>query len=277
MRIPAEAIRIAQRGAGLKGNQVDGILGPVTEAALDKALKRRKQELAQTHAEAVLKGSRRRKVTAFIQLLALDAGIDTGPVDGYWGPQTDFAFTSLRHLETEGSLPPAWRDIEPSTANPNGWPMEREADLTQFYGPPGTEANLVLVDAPYPHRLSWDLAQTARRIRCHAKVADSLQRVLTAVLDHYGLDGVKQLHLDRFGGCYKKRRKRGGTAWSTHAWGIALDYDPERNQLRWGRDRAVFAQPAYDKWWECWENEGWVSLGRTANFDWMHVQAARRS
>ena len=68
---------------------------------------------------------------------------------------------------------------------------------------------------------------------------------------------------------------RGGTRWSTHAWGIAIDYDPDRNQLKWGRDRAAFARPEYDAWWRLWEEEGWVSLGRTRNYDWMHVQAAK--
>lgn len=50
---------------------------------------------------------------------------------------------------------------------------------------------------------------------------------------------------------------------------------PDRNQLKMGRDRAVFARPDYDVWWRCWEEEGWTSLGRTRNYDWMHVQAAR--
>jgi hypothetical protein len=134
----------------------------------------------------------------------------------------------------------------------------------------------VRVDGPYPLRLSWDLNTTVSRIACHEKVAPSLGRVLAGVLDHYGPDAVRELRLDRFGGCYNPRKKRGGTSWSTHAWGIALDFDPERNRLQWGRDRAVFARPVYDRWWELWEAEGWISLGRVANFDWMHVQAARR-
>jgi hypothetical protein len=94
------------------------------------------------------------------------------------------------------------------------------------------------------------------------------------VLQHYGPDKVRQLGLDLFGGCLNVRKMRGGSAWSMHSWGIAFDFDPDRNQLKWGRDRAVFARPEYQKWWELWEEEGAVSLGRARNFDWMHVQFA---
>lgn len=69
---------------------------------------------------------------------------------------------------------------------------------------------------------------------------------------------------------------RGGGKWSMHAWGIAIDYDPERNQLTWGRERAAFSRPEYAA---CGGVSGrkreWVSLGRSKNYDWMHVQAAR--
>jgi hypothetical protein len=48
-----------------------------------------------------------------------------------------------------------------------------------------------------------------------------------------------------------------------------------RNQLNFGRDRATLDHTDYDFWWHTWEDEGWVSLGRSRNFDWMHIQAAR--
>jgi hypothetical protein len=35
------------------------------------------------------------------------------------------------------------------------------------------------------------------------------------------------------------------------------------------------AQPEYAPFLDLWEAEGFVSLGRARNFDWMHVQAAR--
>ena len=63
--------------------------------------------------------------------------------------------------------------------------------------------------------------------------------------------------------------------YSMRSWGIAIDDDPARNRLKWKRDRANFAKPDYDAWWRFREEEGWVSLGRSRNYDWMHVQAAR--
>jgi len=60
-----------------------------------------------------------------------------------------------------------------------------------------------------------------------------------------------------------------------HAWSIAIDFDPARNKLSWNNTRARLAKPDAVKFWELWEAEGWVSLGRARNYDWMHVQAAR--
>ena len=114
------------------------------------------------------------------------------------------------------------------------------------------------------------------RISCHIKVEASLTRVLEAVATKYSAQEIDDLGLNLFGGCFNKRKKRGGSTWSTHSWGMALDFDPAQNRLKWGRDKASFARPEFVPWWECWEAEGWVSLGRERNFDWMHVQATRR-
>ncbi|GAB5520404.1 MAG: M15 family metallopeptidase [Rhodothermales bacterium] len=277
MYIPVNAIRIAQKHLGFQGRAIDGDLGPLTEAALDRELPIRIAALApRAVSDDIVANHRKRKLIAFLQILATELGVDAGPIDGYWGPQTDHAFDVLEHHDTYGTLPMPWRDVTPDPRNPNQWPEENEAALRNFYGAPGDTSNLVTIDLPYPHRLAWDLRRTTHRLTCHTKVADSIGRVLTAVHLHYGMEGIRTLRLDHYGGCYNKRRKRGGTQWSTHAWGIALDYDPLRNRLSWGRDRATFARPEYAAWWAAWEAEGWVSLGRVANFDWMHVQAARR-
>ena len=240
-----------------------------------EVLTRHKALLAPGREQAILGGSYNTLLTAFIQLTATLQQVDAGPVDGIWGPQTQYAFELLQHRENYGDWPSLWRDWVPPANNACNWPEENEAALTAFYGPPCTESALIFIDLPYTLRLAWDLNTSLNRIRCHQKVADSVKRVLNAVQQHYGVQQVRELRLDRFGGCYNPRRKRGGKAWSTHAWGIALDFDPDRNQLSWGRDRASLARPEYEKWWQLWEAEGWISLGRKANYDWMHVQAAR--
>lgn len=263
MELTKAHIRIIQQeliNMGLKAGTVDGIAGQQTKSALEK--------VPQNKATWPFK----RQAIAFIQNICKKHTIDAGPVDGYWGPQTDFAYGVLASFLKTGIMPLPWRDEQPiSSLNPHNFP--KEAFLEEFYGEVGK--NQVRLQLPYPHRLSWEKRTIVRSLFCHEKVKDSLNTVLTNVLNHYGMEEIRRLHLDIWGGCLNVRKKRGGTSWSTHSWGIALDYDPDNNALRWGRDKATFAGPEYDKWWQFWEEEGWVSLGRTKNYDWMHVQAAR--
>lgn len=209
----------------------------------------------------------------WIQLLAQEKDIEVGVIDGYWGTLTDHAFDTLEHIDEHVAPPAPWRDEEPSTANPNKWPSQSQADLERFYGKVGE--NQARIQLPYTHKLAWDKTKKVNSFPCHEKVHDSMKRVLQRTLDHYGPERIQELRLDLWGGCLNVRKKRGGNTYSMHSWGIACDYDPERNRLKWGRDRAAFARPEYDMWWKLWEEEGWVSLGRAKNYDWMHVQAAR--
>lgn len=266
-------IRFAQGELNLLGSRLseDGVHGPKTEAAITRHLKKRDpSELPADWAG----WSKTRKMVAFLQLRAGDEGIDAGPVDGLWGPSTRFGYNSLRFLREHGEPPHPWRDDpQPPPTNPNNWPVETDAALRAFYGPVAT--HLTRIELPYEHKLAWDKSTKIRSFSCHEKVHDSMKRVLERVLDHYGLEQIRDLRLDLWGGCFNKRQKRGGTSWSTHAWAIAVDYDPERNRLNWNRTQASLAKPDYDAWWRFWEEEGWVSLGRARNFDWMHIQAAR--
>lgn len=154
------------------------------------------------------------------------------------------------------------------------WP--RQAEVRAFFGEPGgTDATAGMVDLAYPMRVAWDTKQTIRRFRCHRKVEGAFEQIFASTLAHYGLPEIQRLGLDLFGGCYNFRQMRGGSSWSMHSWGIAVDLDPTRNQLKWGRDRAQFAKPEYEMFWRIVEAEGGVSLGRAKNYDWMHFQFAR--
>jgi hypothetical protein len=273
--VQKRAIAIVQnhlKGLGHYAGTVDGLPGADTDAAVLKGLTARQGELP----PGALALPRKRQQTMMLQLICKDRGIPCDPVDGFWGPVTQNAYDALVHLLDHGSLPQPWRDDEPSDANPNVWPRDRggQGDMVTFFGQPGAPP-IRRVRVPWTLRLAWDKRQTVSQIGCNAKVADSLERVLHKVAAHYGEAELRRLRLDLFGGCFMARRKRGGSSWSTHAWAVALDWDPERNQLNWGRDRASLDDSAYDFWWHSWEAEGWVSLGRSRNFDWMHVQAAR--
>jgi hypothetical protein len=147
--------------------------------------------------------------------------------------------------------------------------------IKDYYGDPG-EVELVRLFLPYPMRLSWNMNIIMKSFYCHKKVAASLFNILSATLAYYGLEEIKDMGLDILGGCYNVRRKRGSdNEWSTHSYGIAVDMGPDcsRDKFRWGADQVRSSQPEYEMFWQFVEHEGWKSLGRSKNFDWMHIQA----
>lgn len=206
----------------------------------------------------------KRLLIGALQFFCMKAGINAGPIDGYWGPQTEYGYELIIVFLETGVVEEDWR---------TDWPINTEDELVKFYGPVGT--NQTSINLPYTHVIAWAPEKKIKRYTCHEKVADSIVRVLTRVVDFYGTEEISRLNLDQWGGCLNVRKMRGGSKWSMHSWGVANDYDPVHNKLRWGRDRAAFANPSYDMWWRLWEEEGWTSLGRAKNYDWMHIQAVR--
>lgn len=263
-----KAVQRVLADAGLYGGEIDGLIGGLTRGGVDALLDRRAAETSADPAD----WPEKRRLIACLQLGCLDAQLDVGPVDGLWGPRTDAAVELLLEQQSTGRPPRLWRDEEPVDVNPHAWP--RETDLEARFGP-ACEVPLTRVRCPWPLKLAWQPATRLSEFSCHTSVADSLAAVLDRAHAHYGEAEIRRLGLDLFGGCYNCRKKRGGSSWSTHAWGIAIDWDPGRNKLSWGRDRARLARADYLDWWRFWEEDGWLSLGRTRNFDWMHVQAAK--
>jgi hypothetical protein len=248
------------RSFGEKDLMVDGVPGPRTSAAAKRILA---QGGVTDYADPIL---------AAEQLIMKHVGgLATGPVDGILGPATEKA----RIHWVRGP----WRNGLMDTL-PGDFRMPQElkrwpkySNLVEFFGEPGQ--NLVTVSVPFPLRPSWDPHKEVHRVTCHKLVADSLIRVQKDILRAYGYDGVKRLHLDIWGGCYSARPMRGSGKLSTHAWGIAWDTDPLRNALRWDKKKAQLARPEYEEFWAAWTKEGWLSLGKARDFDWMHTQACQ--
>ena len=131
---------------------------------------------------------------------------------------------------------------------------------------------LVTLNLPYPMRIAWDIDSTVSRIRCHKDIADNFAAVFKDLFAHYGYAKIKELGIDLFGGCFNYRKMRGGSAWSKHAWGIAIDLDPARNTLKETSRTARFARPEYKEMIDIFYKHGFVSLGREKNYDWMHFE-----
>ncbi len=153
------------------------------------------------------------------------------------------------------------------------WP--RQGDVTAVFGTRCAVPTKRL-DLPFRMRLAWDLETKITGFAIHEKAHESAIRVFDRIWKHYGQAGIEEIGVDLFGGCYNCRRMKGSTGWSMHSWAIAIDFDPARNQLRWNRQRARLAKPDAEKFWSFWEEEGWLSLGRARDYDWRHIQAARR-
>tara|TARA_R110000868_G_scaffold155718_2_gene382293 strand:+ start:193 stop:657 length:465 start_codon:yes stop_codon:yes gene_type:complete len=141
------------------------------------------------------------------------------------------------------------------------------------YGQPNERGTyLKTINIPYPMRIAWDLKTKVTKIRCHQLVADAFLAVFNDLLVHYGYDKIVELGIDLYGGCFNFRKMRGGSSWSTHSWGIAIDLDPSRNKLKETKRTARFARPEYKPMIDIFYKHGFESLGVEKDFDWMHFQ-----
>ena len=120
--------------------------------------------------------------------------------------------------------------------------------VTQYklkYGLPnqGGTGYLTQIELPFPMRIAWDKNVIVNRISCHRAIASALRAVFAEILLVYGLKKIQELGIDLFGGCFNYRKMRGGSDFSVHSWALAIDLDPERNQLKETSKTARFARP----------------------------------
>lgn len=196
--------------------------------------------------------------------------------DGAWGTQTASALqaymdrSTLRHKGFVGKPPPPCP----------GCPADTTSALSAFYGAPRKGfPGLTSIELPYAMVLSWKQGTVVEKILVHKKAASSLLLILEDILKEFGQDGIIEHGLHLYGGCYNHRKMRGGSSWSRHAWGIAIDINPDDNGLRtpWQEDK--IGQPGFAtmpvKAIEIFEEHGWKAYARSIGRDAMHFQRSQ--
>lgn len=153
--------------------------------------------------------------------------------------------------------------------------MLTTTQIIKTYGQPGDTKNFTVITLPYPMRVAWDLKTKITKMQCHKLVAQQFKNIFDTILIQYEYPRIQELGIDLYGGCYNFRQMRGGTNWSRHSWAIALDLDPVRNQLHETSKTARFARPEYKMMIDIFYANGFLSLGREKNYDWMHMEAAK--
>jgi len=139
------------------------------------------------------------------------------------------------------------------------------------YGKPNQQGTyLTTIKLPYPMRLAWDKKTKVNTMRCHKLVSDEFTKVFNEILQVYGLKKIQELGIDLFGGCFNFRAMRGGSDYSRHSWGIAIDLDPERNQLKTPYSKSNFSKKEYSELHRIFKKNGFVNLGVEKGYDAMH-------
>lgn len=203
------------------------------------------------------------------------SGDYTGQIDGWAGPMTRRALNkALERAGRDASVPATPARPVVRFVGPKQTPEE----MTRVYGPPGgVKCTAGRVELPLTFRFVVEQPFLRDWYLCHELLAPAMTSMWRHVFEHYGGAEMERLGLAEFGGCfaYRQMRNSTGSRLSTHAWGAAIDVDPAHNQLAWGSDKARLAGVEYDAFWRIVAEHGGVSLGKSRNFDWMHIQWAQ--
>ncbi|KCV81368.1 hypothetical protein ATO10_12204 [Actibacterium atlanticum] len=264
-------LQMVMAAAGAYGGGIDGILGAMSEAAM--------REIETRHAALYTfdptSTTENRRKTGVLQACLNELGFEPGFVDGWYGNITGEALNAFLYRTTNGTDEVIDRTPLTGTTLPEDLPTR--AQCTSVYGDPEHEVpqRVITIELPFSYRLDWNLRKKTNRVTVHRDAAPSLEAALIAVHNHYGPAQMTALGLDRYAGAYNKRRVRGGSSWSMHAYGCAIDFYAAPNGLRTECPQALFCGPPYQAFLDIMETHGWLPAIRLWGADAMHFQRAR--
>ena len=264
-------VQMVMAAAGFYTGGIDGVIGPKSMDAVKKI----EIDLKDKYTFDPSGSREKRRLVAAAQACLDKLGHEPGSVDGWEGPNTSEALNAYLFKQVNGRDEVVNRDPLPSA--PQNTAIPTQAQVEQVYGTPGPaiERQLVLLKFPFKFRIDWNLRQTTNKIRVHKLAAPQLERALKEVHAHYGEQRWRALGLDRYAGAYNHRKMRGGSKWSMHAYGCAIDFYAGKNGLRTRCPQALFCGPEYKEFLDIMERNEWLPALRLWGADGMHFQRAR--
>ena len=257
--------QITWAAAGYYTGGIDGVIGPKSRDAMRQIL------LNTQDRDNVYAMSVKRQIIACAQICLNKLGYEAGTVDGYAGHNTRNALDGLLFKLATGKREVIERKANMVIATVG---IPKQSELDAFYGNPETEVpnRLKTVKLPFRLRIDYNMNQSTNKITLHEKCADSAVSAIVAVRDHYGDEEYRRLGLDRYAGGYNKRKMRGGSKWSTHAYGCAKDWYARPNGLRTRCPEALFCAPEYRPFLDIMQEHDWLPAIRLWGADAMHFQ-----
>lgn len=176
--------------------------------------------------------------------------------DGFWGPKSIAA--CQKHLKK--ILEECYREGPYDTP-----PFGSDSSMETYYGKPMDESNLVLL--PVSGLGIKYAGSPVKAVRVHKKANDSLR----AILEEISRSEWAYI-LEEYAGVYNARKMRGGARPSKHAWGVAIDLNPDENMLNehWPTSATMPIEVM-----EIFAKHGWMAAGAFWSRDAMHFERTR--
>lgn len=116
------------------------------------------------------------------------------------------------------------------------WPHDNQAELIAFYGRPGPAVESQLVRVVPPFQMYYD-GKRIKHLLFHKKAAGAFAEALQRVWVACGQDQARidALGISKTAGTYNHRKVRNSENWSSHAFGMAGDFNAEENGFGKGR------------------------------------------
>jgi len=264
-------VQMVMAAVGIYKGGIDGDFGPKSAAARVQVETR----FAAKYIFDPTTTTPTRRLVACGQACLDQLGHAPGEIDGWEGSNTTEAMNAFLFTNVNGTAEVIERAPLPSGQFSNTIPHQN--DVASVYGNPGPqiEARLKMIELPFTLRIDYNLRQKTRRIRVHHLAAAQLKKALIEVHEHYGMARMNALGIDRYAGAYNHRRMRGGSKWSMHAYGCAIDFYAKPNGLRMKCPQALFCKTDYQPFLNIMEANEWLPALRLWGADAMHFQRAR--